>query len=225
MPNVSKEAHAHVCLLDNEQIAALQRTASRNHEPPAQLAAIMALIPCSAAAIASAPIEMIDRNQGLLRVKDPSGFVAEVALGHDAAMTIAAAIYDRHDGPLLDDGFGRGITADKDTEDYARELLASDNEEPITFTWSFRLLRESVFANMADDGVAHHIAMAQAGLGIGHVKDIDRAQMLFDQRAAADWWSYRLGLMPPSPFALIDGGARAPIRRSGLPPFRPGRAG
>lgn len=225
MLNVLQEARVPSRLLTNKQIAALQRVASRIHEPPTQLVSIAALIPCDASAIASAPIETIDRNWGIVRLKDASGSIAEVALGHDCAMAVAAAADERLNGPLIANVSDRGIMAGAGTENRARELLAADEEEPITFTWSFELLRESVFANMADDGVAHHVVMAQAGYGIAHVESFSRDEMLFEQRAAADWWSYRLGLRPPSPFALIDESTRASVGRRGVPPFRPGRIG
>jgi hypothetical protein len=173
-------------------------------DPVGRLATFAAIAPWWVDRVAQAPIELIDRGRGLLRLADPNGVVVEVAVGFEAARAIDRARGDRREGPLLLDHHGSAMELDADTQDYAVELVGEIDADTLGFGWSFPLLRESVFAEMIDHGVPMHVATAHAGLGTAGVQGISHSEILVGQRAAADWWAWRLGIEPPSAFILLD---------------------
>ncbi|PZT94005.1 hypothetical protein [Sphingomonas sp.] len=194
-----------------EQIAMLHRTSKLSIEPPALLMRIVTLLPCSAASVAAAPIEHIDWLQGTIKLQDPSGEMTEVALGYDAAAAVVAAAGTRKRGPLVIDTYGNALSCDEDTEDYAKEILAEQAPTTGTFDWSLSAIRESIFTQLTDHGTSMLVAAAQAGVGPKWTDGEQREDMLLNQRAAADWWTYRMGLRPPSPFALAHAVRRITI--------------
>ncbi len=188
--------------LSPDQIALIHRASKTSSEPPALLMRIVTLLGCSASSIAAAPIEMIDRQQGLLKLPDPSGRMTEVAVGYAAAAAVVAAAGTRTRGPLVVDTYGKVLACDEDTEDYAKEILAANVPATSTFDWSLALIRDSIFGQLVDFGTPMLVAAAQAGIGPKWPEGTKREDMLLNQRAAADWWTYRMGLRPPSPFVL-----------------------
>ncbi|RDE06614.1 hypothetical protein DVW87_02620 [Sphingomonas aracearum] len=188
--------------LSPDQIALIHRASKTSSEPPALLVRLATLLGCSASSIAAAPIELIDRQQGLLKLPDPSGRMTEVAVGYAAAAAVVAAAGTRTRGPLVVDTYGKVVTCDLDTEDYAKEILAANVPATSTFDWSLALIRDSIFGQLVDFGTPMLVAAAQAGIGPEWPEGTKREDMLLNQRAAADWWTYRMGLRPPSPFVL-----------------------
>lgn len=108
--------------LSPDQIALIHRASKTSSEPPALLVRLATLLGCSASSIAAAPIELIDRQQGLLKLPDPSGRMTEVAVGYTAAAAVVAAAGTRTRGPLVVDTYGKVLVCDEDTEDYGTML-------------------------------------------------------------------------------------------------------
>lgn len=190
--------------LTPDQIALIHRASKTSFEPPALLLRLVTLLPCSASGLAAAPIEQIDRELGIVKLRDPSGGMTEVVLGYHAAAAVVAAAGDRTRGPLVVDAYGNALVCDDDTEDYARELMATAVPTTSAFVWTMARIRDSIFVQLADHGMPLILSSAQAGIGPKWPEGTDRRELLLNQRASADWWTYRMGLAPPSPFILTQ---------------------
>ena len=176
-------------LLSPASVGILYRASRQSDDPVAGLVTIAAIGPWDAVAVANTPIEDMDRKAGTLQLVD-------------------LIIGPRHAGCVLVDAAGFMMRDDQDTHDYLRELLGFIDGRTLDLDWTLRLIRESVFAEMVDYGVPLHIAQAQAGLGFDNPND------QLDQRAAAEWWAYRMGVQPPRAFSLLE---RAGLRHSRMP--------
>lgn len=202
MTTVPRDGGASTCVLAASDIRDLHDASLSSKVAPLAVLRIATLIPCDAAAIAAARIEDIDRELGLLRLSTPSGTMAEVALGMDAAAAVSAAAGARTEGPLVIDAYGDALTIDADTLDYAREL-AADGIVRTPSGWTFEAIRNAMFEDMLEFGMTLEIATAQAGLGTEVLEGNARLTRLHSQRGGADWWTYRLGLPPASPFRML----------------------
>ena len=206
-------------LLSPDSIGILYHASLECEDPVARLVTLAAIAPWDAISVASTPVENLDRSAGTLRVFSRVGVPNPIALGFEAASVLDLVIGRRRTGSVLVDAGGFMMKDDRDTNDYIRELLGFVDGRTLDLNWSFRLIRESVFADMVDHGVSLHVAQAQAGLGFGETDD------LHEQRAAADWWSYRMGIVPPPAFALVDASRRKGTwspRGDGISPERGG---
>lgn len=209
-----------------DEIALIHRASLTSFEPPALMVRLATLLPCSASSLAAAPIEQIDREHGILKVRDPSGNMTEVLLGYHAAAAVVAAAGDRTKGPLVVDTYGNALVCDEDAEDYARELLAEAVPATSAFVWTMAKIRDAIFAQLADHGMPLILASAQAGIGPQWPEGTDRGTMLLNQRASAEWWTYRMGLRPPSPFVLTQAVRRSNlVTRSTVIALRPRKSG
>lgn len=195
-------------LLSPASVGILYRASRQSDDPVAGLVTIAAIGPWDAVAVANTPIEDMDRKAGTLQLVGPLGLRNQVALGFEAAAALDLIIGPRHAGCVLVDAAGFMMRDDQDTHDYLRELLGFIDGRTLDLDWTLRLIRESVFAEMVDYGVPLHIAQAQAGLGFDNPND------QLDQRAAAEWWAYRMGVQPPRAFSLLE---RAGLRHSRMP--------
>jgi hypothetical protein len=195
-------------LLSPASVGILYRASLQSDDPVAGLITIAAISPWDAVAVANAPIEDLDRKAGTLQLVGPLGFRTPVALGFEAAGVLDLVIGPRRAGCVLVDAGGFMLKDDQDTHDYLRELLGIIDGRTLDLDWTLRLIRESIFAEMVDYGVPLHIAEAQAGLGLGNPDD------RLDQRAAAEWWAYRMGVAPPRAFSLLE---HVGTRRSRMP--------
>lgn len=211
MDMLRKEDERHPFVLDTPKIAALNRRVSACDHPLARLMTVATYLPCCATALAGCGVRDFDRRNEALMIASPRRGHTRVALGMAAAAAVRGAIAGRTAGPLFGDAHDLPIEPDADAEAYLEELIAADGEGPLPFTFTFRSVREGVFAGMADSGVQQNIAEAQAGLR--HLTDGHRPETFFhmQERAASDWWAAQLGA-PVS--ATID------IIRSGLNQMR-----
>lgn len=196
-------AAASTAALSVAELARVHHAAVRAGHPLTDMVALATLNPCSATALGSAPIELIDDTRGLLRVADPRSHVAEVALGFDAAATIAIMVGDRSAGCLFPDVDGSPMPMDADADDHAAELVVDADPTLAGLAWTFDSIRESVFDHIVAAGHSHHVATAQAGLNPPRHPGLDRIAMLHAQRMVADWWAFRLGLVAPSAFRVV----------------------
>ena len=150
-------------LLTLDEIRTLLVTAERLDEPIARAVQLACLVPCHAAAIASAPIELADPVAGLLRLRAHPDHWSTVALAAEAMMIVEAAADGRTAGPLLVDHHGEPLAIDGDAERFAIELLALDDDEASRIAWSFDVLQCSVAFGMAAIAVPAPILMRQMG--------------------------------------------------------------
>ncbi|MFV0622658.1 hypothetical protein ACBY01_01425 [Sphingomonas sp. ac-8] len=208
MDMLRKEDGRHPLVLATSQIAQLNRRASVCDHPLARLMTLATYLPCSATALASIGVRNFDRRNEVLVIPSPGRGHTRVALGMAAAAAVRAAIAGRTSGPLFGDAHDLQIEPDADAEAYLAELIAEDGEEPLPFAFTFRSVREGVFAGMADGGVAQNIAEAQAGLR--HLTDGHRPETFFrvQERAASDWWAAQLGAPVSSTVDVIRSGLR-----------------
>lgn len=190
-------------VLATDQIADLNRRAALCDHPIAQLVAVATLVPCEPYALSVARVRGFDRQNDVLVVRGPTGIPARIALGHAAAAAVRNAIGGRTKGRLVEDLHGEGIVPDRDTVDYAHELLSSVEAAPLLFEFTFRSLREGVFAGMLDGGVPADVAEMQAGLGHMGVGLNSDGLQLVQQRAASDWWAATIGVPLPTTIEFL----------------------
>lgn len=203
MDRLRKEDGRHAFVLATPQIAELNRRASACDHPLARLMTVATLVPCSATVLASIGVRDFDRRDEHLIVAAPHRGRTRVALGQAATAAVRRAIAGRTSGLLFGEAHDAPIEPDADAVAYLRELIAEDGEGPVPFAFTFRSVREGVFAAMVDDGVPHHVAEAQAGLRHmtdGHISD---TFMRIQQKAASDWWAAQLGAPVPATLDVI----------------------
>lgn len=196
----------HPFVLDTPQISQINRRASACDHPLARLMTVATLIPCPAAVLAECDVRNFDRRNDVLMIASPYRGHTRVALGMAAAAAVRVAIVGRTRGPLFGDAHDLPIVPDDDAVAYLEELIAEDDEGPLPFAFTFRSVREGVFAGMADGGVPQNIAQAQAGLR--HLTDGHRPETFFRvrERAASDWWAAQLGVPVPATIDVILAG-------------------
>lgn len=202
MTSRTHEARACSGTLGFDKILRLNRAARRCPERIAQLLSAATLIPCSASALAAAPVGGFDMTTGCLVVSGGAGWT-EIALGVAASALVRDLVGSRTSGHIFDDAHGRPLVADEDARDYIDELIALNEGQRLPFAWHFGSLREGVFAEWADGGVPQNIALAQAGFVQPFEDEVKQALHRIEQRAASDWWAARLGIPTPTAIETI----------------------
>jgi hypothetical protein len=190
-------------VLTTPQIAELNRRASNCDHSLARLMTVATLVPCSAVVLAGVGVRDFVRRDEHLIVASPNRGRTRVALGQAAMAAVRDAIAGRTAGLLFGEAHDVPIEPDSDAVAYLQELIAEDGEGPLPFAFTFRSVREGVFAAMVDDGVPHHVAEAQAGLRHmtdGHISD---TFMRIQQKAASDWWAAQLGVPVPATIDVV----------------------
>jgi len=193
-------------VLDTPQISQLNRRASACDHPLARLVTVATLVPCPATVLAECSVRDFDRRNEVLTIASRHRGHTHVALGMAAAAAVRDAIAGRTSGLLFGGDHDLPIAPDQDAIAYFKELVAEDGEGPLPFAFTFRSMREGVFAGMADGGVPQQIAEAQAGLR--HLTDGHRPETFFriQERAASDWWAAQLGVPVPATIDVIRAG-------------------
>jgi len=194
MDILRKEDERHPFVLATPQIAQLNRRASVCDHPLARLMTVATHLPCSAATLAWVGVRDFDKRDDVLTIASPRRGRTRVALGMAASAAVRRAIAGRTSGFMFGEIHDPRIVPDADAVSYLEELIAEDGEGPLPFSFTFRSVREGVFAGMTDGGVTQDVAEAQAGLR--HVSDGHRPETFFrvQERAASDWWAARLGV-------------------------------
>ncbi|MBD8546042.1 hypothetical protein [Sphingomonas sp. CFBP 8760] len=208
MDMLRKEDGRDPFVLATPQIALLNRRASSCDHPLARLMTLATLIPCPAAALAGCGVRDFDRRNEVLTIASPRRGHTRAALGMAATAAVQEAIAGRTSGLLFGGAHDLPIAPDADAVAYLEELIAEDGEGPMPFAFTFRSVREGVFAGMADGGVPQQVAEAQAGLR--HLTDGHRPETFFrvHERAASDWWAAQLGVPVPATIDVIRDGLR-----------------
>ena len=208
MDMLRKEDERHPFVLDTPKIAVLNRRASACNHPLARLMTVASYLPCSAPVLAGCGVRDFDRRNEVLMIASPYRGHTRVALGMAAAAAVRGAIAGRTSGLLFGEANDLPIVPDADAVAYLEELIAEDGEGPLPFSFTFRSVREGVFAGMADGGIQQNIAEAQAGLR--HLSDGHRPETFFrvQERAASDWWAAQLGAPVSATIDVIRGGLR-----------------
>ncbi len=201
MDRLKNEDGRHPFVLATNQIAEINRRAALCDHPIAKLVAIATLIPCDASDLSRSHVRAFDRRDDVIMVRGPTGVPTRVALGRAAAAAVRDAIGGRNRGLIVEDAYGSGIVPDGDTMEYAHELLSCADTSPLPFGFTFRSLREGVFAGMVDGVVPLDVAEAQAGLRHSNVGHGSETMHRIGQRAASDWWASAMGVPMP---ATID---------------------
>ena len=203
MDMLRKEDGRYPFVLATQQIAELNRRASICDHPVARLMTVATLIPCPAAVLAGCGVRDFDRRDDVLTIASPHRGHTRVALGMAATAAVRDAIAGRTSGLLFGGDHDLPIAPDEDATAYFEELISEDGEGPLPFAFTFRSVREGVFAGMADGGVSQQIAEAQAGLR--HLTDGHRPETFFrvQERAASDWWAAQLGVPVPATIEVI----------------------
>ncbi|QCB42204.1 hypothetical protein E5673_08140 [Sphingomonas sp. PAMC26645] len=208
MDRLHMEDGQHPFVLSTTHIATLNRRASRCDHPLAKLTTIATLVPIAAHVLTASKVRGFDRRTDVLTTAAPNGWLTSISLGQAAAAAMRAAIEGRTSGVLFEDIHGAPIAPDADAVAYVDDLLLEDGEGPLPFAWSFRSLREGVFAGMADGGVRRDIVEAQAGLR--HMTDgkFSDTFLHLHERAASDWWAAQLGVPVPATIEVIRSSLR-----------------
>lgn len=203
MDRLRMEDGRHPFVLATPQIAELNRRASTCDRPLARLMTVATLVPCSATVLAIASVRDFDRRNNILTIAAPYRGHTRICLGQAATAAVRCAIAGRTSGLLFGEGHDTPISPDADAEAYFKELIAEDGEGQLLFDFTFRSVREGVFAGMVDDGVLQHVAEAQAGLR--HLTDghLSETFMRIQERAASDWWAAQLGIPVPATMDII----------------------
>jgi hypothetical protein len=196
----SNTAGRKINLLTATSICRIHEAALHIPEPVARLVNLACVAPWSVDVVAASSIDALDREEGLLTVPGVGGESVEIALGFESASTVIKAMDGRVAGPILVDHHGAPMRADEEARDFVAELMWHVDPSTADIPWTFRSLRESVFADMIDSGVEIHVAAAQAGLGWGG-PPTDRFDRIYHQRACAEWWAWHIGVLPPPALA------------------------
>ncbi|MEH3036172.1 MAG: hypothetical protein PGN23_06730 [Sphingomonas adhaesiva] len=152
---------------------------------------IAILVPQPIRLVAAAPIELIDRDGGFIRLMDDDGCWTELAVSPYAMEAIRAASRGRSTGPLVADGRGHafrpGPRSDAEVADLMAVLPPTDERDV------FGLLLRTGLAHLAAAGVPAEALCLTGPSGWGDDPD-RRFRHLEAQASAASIWAGRLAL-------------------------------
>ena len=161
------------------------------------------LVPQPIRLVAAAPIELIDRDGGFIRLLDDEGCWTELAVSAYAMEAVRAASVGRLTGPLIADGRGGAFRPGPRSDADVAELMAvlpRMNERD-----AFGMLLRSSLVHLASAGVPAEALCLNGSSGWGDDPDL-RFRRLEAQASAASIWAGRLDLWtrPGSPGDFAD---------------------